>query len=64
MLLFNQNPERWPIVVHNPYCCSVVTVNGMNSVQRLTLGNSSGGRDLEATIFFGDLLSRRPEYIV
>ena len=32
------------IVVHQGYCCSVVTVNNNNTVQKLTFGNSNGGR--------------------
>ena len=30
------------IVVHQGYCCSVVTVNNNNTVQKLTFGNSIG----------------------
>ena len=29
------------IVVHQGYCCSVVTVNNNNTVQKLTFGNST-----------------------
>ena len=32
------------IVVHQGYCCSVVTVNNNNTVQKLTFGNSSWGK--------------------
>ena len=34
------------IVVHQGYCCSVVTVNNNNTVQKLTFGNSSQGWEL------------------
>ena len=37
LLLFSPNPNVKLIVVHNSYCCSVVTVNTTNTVQPLTL---------------------------
>ena len=57
-----------PIVVPNPYCCSVVTVQHFNSVQALTLHSSSpmslfcGQRPCFVDTFSraGRRLSRRP----
>ena len=36
-LLLRGNPYCWPIVVGNPYCCSVVIVNNNNNKPPLTL---------------------------
>ena len=40
-LLLRGNPYCWPIVVGNPYCCSVVIVNNNNNKPPLTLHNST-----------------------
>ena len=49
------------IVVHQGYCCSVVTVNNNNTVQKLTFGNSRGlTSNPNKCTFFGKVSNLRP----